>query len=76
EESTCNAGDVGSIPGSRKSPGGRNGNPPQYSCPENPKDRGAWWVTVHGVAELDTTEQAQGSYAVRGGAAHTGHLAS
>ena len=39
-------------------------------------DRGAWWVTVHGVAELDMTEQAQGSYAVRGGAAHTGHLVS
>ena len=36
------AGDVGSIPGSGRSPGGGNGNPLQYSCPENPTDRGAW----------------------------------
>ena len=37
--------------------GGGNGNPLQYSCLENPIDRGAWWATVHGVTELDTTEQ-------------------
>ena len=47
------AGDLGSIPGSGRSPGEGNGNPLQYSCLENPMDRGAWWATVHGVAELD-----------------------
>ena len=52
-----NAGYAGSIPGSRRSPGGGNGNPFQYSCLRKPTDRGAWPVTVHGVAkELDTTE--------------------
>ena len=45
---TANAGDVGSIPGSGRSPGGENGNPLPCSCRENPMDRGAWWVTVHG----------------------------
>ena len=51
------ARDVGSNPGSGRSPGEGNGNPLQYSCLENPKDRGAWRATVHGVAEPDTTEQ-------------------
>ena len=49
----CSAGDsvdVGSIPGLGRSPGGRNGNPPQYSCLENPMDRGAWGATVYRVA--------------------------
>ena len=46
-----NVGNLGSIPGSRRSPGGGNGNPLQYSCLENPMDRGAWWATVHGVAK-------------------------
>ena len=49
--SACNAGDLGSIPGSRRSPGEGNSNPFQYSCLENPMDRGAWWATVHGVAK-------------------------
>ena len=43
--------DVGSIPGSGRSPGGGQGNPLQYSCLENPMDRGAWWATVHGVTK-------------------------
>jgi len=50
EESTCNAGDPGSISGSGRSPGEGNGNPLQYSLLENPMDKGAWWATVHGVA--------------------------
>ena len=45
------AGDAGSIPGSGRSPGGGNGNQLQYSCLENPMDRGAWWAAVHGVAK-------------------------
>ena len=50
------AGDVGSIPGLGRSPGDGNGNPLQYSCLENPMDRGEWQATVHGVTkELDTT---------------------
>jgi len=50
----ANAGDTGdmdSIPGSGISPGGGHGNPLQYSCLENPVDRGAWWTAVHGVAK-------------------------
>ena len=43
--------DAGLIPGSERSPGGEHGNPLQYSCLENPMDRGAWWATVHGVAK-------------------------
>ena len=54
KESTCSTGDLGSIPESRRSPGGGNGNSPQYSCLENPMDRGAWWATVHGVTESQT----------------------
>ena len=46
--------DVGSIPGSGKSPWGGHGNPPQYSCLENPMDGEAWWATVHRVAENQT----------------------
>ena len=50
----ANAGDTrdtGLIPGSGRSPGGRKGNPFQYSCLENPVDRGAWWATVHRVTK-------------------------
>ena len=46
-----NAGDTGSIPGSGRSSGRENGSPLQYSCLENPMDRGAWWATVLGVAK-------------------------
>ena len=46
---SANAGDSGSIPGLGRSLGEGNGNPLQYSCLENPMDRGAWWATVHGV---------------------------
>ena len=49
--SAYNAGDLGSIPGSGRSPGEGNGNPLQYSCLENPMDGGAWWATVHGLAK-------------------------
>ena len=52
--SACNAGDLGSIPGSRRSPGEGNGNPLQCSCLENPMDGGAWWATVHGIAKSRT----------------------
>ena len=52
-----NVGDPGLIPGSGRSPGEGNGNPLQYSCLENPMDRGAWWATPWGRKESDTTEQ-------------------
>ena len=52
--SACNAGDLCSIPGLGRSPGGGNGNPLQCSCLENPMDRGACWATVHGVAKSRT----------------------
>ena len=52
--SACNVGELGSIPGLGRSPGEGNGNPLQYSCLENPMDRGAWWAAVHGVAKSRT----------------------
>ena len=54
EESACNAGDPGLIPGLGRSPGEGNGYPIQYSQLENSMDRGAWWATVLGVAENQT----------------------
>ena len=57
KESACQAGDVGLIPDSERSPRQEHGNPLQYSCLEYPMDkRGAWWDMVHGVTELDSTE--------------------
>ena len=47
KESACSAGDLGSIPGSGRSPGEGNSNPLQYFCLEKPMDKGAWWATVH-----------------------------
>ena len=51
KESTCDVGDLGSIPGSARSPGVGNDNSLQYSCLENSMDRRTWWATVHGVAK-------------------------
>ena len=51
KEFACNAEDLGSIPGLGRSPEGRHGNPPQYSCQNNPMDRSAWWATFHGVTK-------------------------
>ena len=55
---SAKAGDAGSIPGLGRFLGEGNGNPFQYSYLENPLDRGAWWATVYGVIESETTEQA------------------
>ena len=62
KEFACNTEDVGSIPGSRRSPGEENGNPFQYFCLGNLMDRGAWWAIAHKLAvahgtELDMTER-------------------
>ena len=57
KESAGSAGDLGSIPGSGRSPGEGNGNPLLYPCLENSMDRGAWQTTVHGVTESDMTER-------------------
>ena len=65
EESACDAGDLGLIPGSGRSPGEGHGNPLQYSCLENPMDRGARQAMVHTVAELDTTETTEQSTALQ-----------
>ena len=54
QEFTCSAGDLGPIPGLGRSSGERNGNPLQYSCLYDPKDKGAWQATVHGVAKSQT----------------------
>ena len=54
KESACNEGDSGSIPGSGRSLREGNGNPVQYSCQENPVDKGPWQASVHGVVESQT----------------------
>ena len=54
KESACNAGDLGSLPGWGRSPGEGDGNSLQYSCLENPMDRGAWQATVQGVTKSQT----------------------
>ena len=54
KESTCNVGDLGSIPATGRSPGGGHGYTLRYSCLENPMDRGAWWAAVHRVAKSQT----------------------
>ena len=54
KESVCNAGALGLIPGSRRSPEEGDGNLLQYSCLENSMDRGVWWATVHGVTKSQT----------------------
>ena len=54
KESTCNAGDLGLTRGSGRTSGEGNGNPFQCTCLGNPVDRGAWWASVHGVAESQT----------------------
>ena len=57
KDSTCNVRDPGSIPGLGRSPGEGKSYPVQYSCLENPMDRGAWLAIVHEVTESDTIEQ-------------------
>ena len=51
KESACSSGDLGLIPVSGRSHGGRNGKPLQYPCLENPMDGGSWWAAVHGVVK-------------------------
>ena len=55
QETACNAGDTGSIPGLGRCPGEENSKPVQYSCPENPMDEGAWWSTVHDATSVEQT---------------------
>ena len=54
KESACSVGNTGSMPVSGRSPGGGHGNPLQYSYRENPRDRGAWWATIHAVTKSQT----------------------
>ena len=54
KESACNVGDPGLVPGLERSTGKGTGNPLQYSCLENPMDRGAWQTAVHGVTKSQT----------------------
>ena len=67
KESACNAGDLGSIPGSGRSPGEGNGNPLQDSCLEDPMGRGAWRATLHGVTRVGHDLTTKPPAAARGG---------
>ena len=64
--SAGDTGDMGSIPGLGRSPGVGNGNPLQYSCLENPTDRGKGWATVHGAAKSQTQVSTHTIYIVKG----------
>ena len=59
------ARDMGLIPGLGRSPGGRHGHPLQYSCLENPADRGAWWVQSKGLKKFDMTEVTEHAHRMR-----------
>ena len=78
KESTCNAGDLGSIPGLVRSTEGGQGNSLQYSCLENPMDRGAWQAAVHGVAQSQTLlkQLRTGASVVKNPPANAGDVAS
>ena len=76
KNSPANAGDVidmSSIPGSRRFPGEGHSNALQYSCPENPRDRGAWWAIVHGVAKSQTQLKRLGTWHITESACHAGN---
>ena len=66
KESACNVGDLGSVAGLGRSPGEWHGNPLQYSCLENPMDRGAWQATVHGVTKSQTRLSNKGQHTAAG----------
>ena len=65
KESTCNAGDLGSIPGLGRSAGEGKGYPLQYSCLENPMDRGAWWAESKGLQRVGQDWATEHSYKSR-----------
>ena len=75
-ENPCvNLGDLGSIPGSGRSPGGGHGNSLQYSCLENPTDRGAWWATVQRVTKKsDTSAVTKNAYMQDGVCVYISHI--
>ena len=72
KESDCNVSDLGLIPGLGRSPG--EGNPLQYSCLENPMDRGAWWATVHGVTKSQTRLSLRDGFHVHFSNTHLGNM--
>ena len=64
KEIACNIGDARSLPGLGRCPGGGHGHPLQYSCLENPMDRGAWWAAVRGVAKSKTQLKGLNTHAI------------